>query len=127
LLPVLAGDGAWAMGVRTSKRELARAADGAALVEVRELGPEGGGALSYRVEGKGGADAVDFLLSSNFSPGGSSRPQRVSAGVCEQRVAALGAELARRKITGVTLRPARCRTESRDGMVVVAKIAGGPA
>jgi hypothetical protein len=119
LLLVLAGHGAWAMGVRTSKRELARAADGAALLEVRELGPEGGGALSYCVEGKASADVVTFLVSSNFSPGGSSRPQRVSAAVCEQRIAALGAELSRRKITGVTLRPARCKTEGRDGLVVV--------
>jgi hypothetical protein len=118
---VLAGHGAWAMGVRTSKRELAHAADGAALIEVRELGPEGGGALSYRVEGQGGdgAGAVTFLVSSNFSPGGSSRPQQVSTAVCEQRIAALGAELSRRKITGVTLRPARCKTEDRDGVVIV--------
>ena len=107
------------MGVRTSQRPLARAADGAALVEVREDGPEGGGALHYRVEGKGGA-AVDFLVSSNFSPGDGSRPQQVSAATCEQRIAALGAELARRKIPGVTLHPARCKTEGRDGLVVVA-------
>jgi len=120
LLLALSAGSAVAMGVRTSKRELVRGAAGAALVEVREDGPEGGGALHYRVEGKGGADAVDFLVSSNFSPGDGSRPQQVSAAVCEQRIAALGAELARRKIPGVTLHPGRCKTESRDGLVVVA-------
>ena len=119
LLLALSAGTALAMGVRTSKRQLARAADGAALVEVREDGPEGGGALRYRVEGKGGASAVDFLVSSNFSPGNGSRPQRVSAAACEQRIAALGAELARRKIPGVTLRPARCKTEGRDGLVII--------
>ena len=120
LLLALSAGSALAMGVRTSQRPLARAADGAALVEVREDGPEGGGALHYRVEGKGGAGAADFLVSSNFSPGDGSRPQQVSAAACEQRIAALGAELARRKIPGVTLHPSRCKAESRDGLVVVA-------
>jgi hypothetical protein len=115
----LAGGSATAMHVRTDRRLLARAADGAALYEVRERGPEGGGALSYRLEGKRSGDAAVFLVSSNFSPGDGSRPQRVSARDCEQRIAALGSELARRKIPGVTVRPERCRQASRDGLVAV--------
>jgi hypothetical protein len=40
------------MNIRSSQKQIARAADGTALVEVREDGPEGGGALTYRVQGK---------------------------------------------------------------------------
>ncbi len=108
---------ALAMGVRKDSTLLARSADGATLYEVREHGPEGGGALSYRVEGKGRAAATQFLVSSNFSPGDGSRPQRVSAQQCEERIAALGAELARRKIVGVSVHPEHCRTPGRSGLV----------
>ena len=40
-------------------------------------GPEGGGSLTYRIEGKRARKAVEFLVSSDFSPGGSTRPQLV--------------------------------------------------
>ena len=115
-----AGHAASAMGIRKDSTLLARSGDGAALYEVREHGPEGGGALSYRVEAKGRNAAVEFLVSSDFSPGDGSQPQRVSAAACEQRLAALGAELARRKIPGVTVHPQQCRARDRDGLVVVA-------
>jgi hypothetical protein len=115
------GPAASAMGVRKDSTLLARSDDGAALFEVREHGPEGGGALTYRVEGKRRSAAVEFLASSDFSPGNGSRPQRVSATECEQRVTALGAELARRNIAGVTVHPENCRAKHRDGLVVVAK------
>jgi len=107
----------FAMHVRADRTELARAADGAALYEVREAGPEGGGALTYRVEGKAPGDAVDFVVSSDFSPGDGSRPQRVSPATCRQRLAALGAELAKRKIAGATVHPDRCDARSRSGLV----------
>jgi hypothetical protein len=116
-LLLLAGDAAEAMGVRKDSTLLARSGDGAALYEVREHGPEGGGALTYRIEGKGRSAAVEFLVSSDFSPGDGSRPQRVSAQACEQRIAALSAELARRKIAGVTLHPEHCRARDRNGLV----------
>lgn len=116
-----AGHAASAMGVRKNSTLLARSGDGAALFEVREHGPEGGGALTYRVEGKQRSAAVEFLVSSDFSPGNGSRPQRVSATECEQRLTALGAELTRRKIASVTVHPENCRAKRRDGLVVVAK------
>lgn len=115
------GHAASAMGVRKDSTLLARSGDGAALFEVREHGPEGGGALSYRVEGKRRSAAIEFLVSSDFSPGDGSRPQRVSANECEQRVTALGAELTRRKIASVTVHPENCRAKDRGGLVVVAK------
>ena len=75
---------------------------------MRAIGPEGGGALTYRVQGKAARDRVDFVVSSDFSPGGDSQPQTVSPNTCRQRLTALGAELARRKIAGVTVHPEGC-------------------
>ena len=97
------------MGIRENRTKLARSADRATLYEVRADGPEGGGALTYRVQGKGARDRVDFVVSSDFSPGGASQPQTVSPDTCRQRLTALGAELARRKIAGVTIHPRRLR------------------
>jgi hypothetical protein len=121
LLPVLVAAGAhaaFAMSIRESKTQIARAPDGATLFEVRGHGPEGGGSLGYRVQGKAPADRVDFVLSSDFSPGGSSRPQTVSPAACEQRLGALAAALAKHKFTGVTVHPEACRAEPRSGLVV---------
>jgi len=110
-----------AMGVRQERRLLARSADGgSALYEVRGLGPEGGGSLTYRIEGKHSRKAVEFLVSSDFSPGGSSRPQLVPVATCEERLDALSAELTKRGIRGVAVSPARCRNPDRDGLVTVA-------
>ena len=121
LLAVLiasAANGAAAMGIRETKKEIARAPDGSVLHEVLGHGPEGGGSLGYRVQGKASADRLDFLLSSDFSPGNGSRPQTVSRAVCEQRLGALAAEIARRKFPGVTVHPEGCRDKDRSGLVV---------
>ena len=110
-----------AMGVRQERRLLARSTDGgSALYEVRGWGPEGGGSLTYRIEGKRSRKAVEFLVSSDFSPGGSTRPQLVPIATCEERLDALSAELAKRGIRGVAVSPARCRNPDRDGLVTVA-------
>ena len=116
--------GVLAMSIRENKTPLARSADGAVLYEIRSDGPEGGGSLTYRVQGKSPSDRADFLLSSDFSPGDGSRPQVVSPEICRQRLGALGAELTRRKIAGVTLHPEGCRAESRAGLVVARPDAG---
>jgi hypothetical protein len=122
VLLVVAGTGAvtaaGAMSVRQTKTPLARSADGATLFEVRGDGPEGGGSLSYRVQGRSRRDAVDFLVSSDFSPGDGSTPQAISVETCRGRIAALGAEITKRKIPGVTLHPERCNTDRRAGLVV---------
>jgi hypothetical protein len=120
-----AAGAAFAMGIRESKTELVRSTDGAALYEVRRDGPEGGGSLTYRVQGRSPRDRVDFLVSSDFSPGGPSQPQTVAPEICRQRIAALGAELAKRKIPRVTLHPEACASGDRAGVVSVAKPAAG--
>jgi hypothetical protein len=119
---LLAGQGApGAMSIRQERRLLARSTDGgSALYEVRGRGPEGGGSLTYRIEGKRARKAVEFLVSSDFSPGGSTRPQQVPIATCEERLDALSAELAKRGIRGVAVSPERCRNPERDGLVTVA-------
>jgi len=116
------------MGIRTERALLARGASGAALYEIRERGPEGGGALSYRIELRAAdpqtdrpREELDFKVSSDFSPGGSQHPQTISAAVCAERMAGLGAALAEHRIPGVTLHVDRCKQKDREGLVVVAK------
>jgi hypothetical protein len=106
---------AGAMGIRYQRASLARSTDGAcALYEVTGWGPEGGGSLSYRVEGKPRRTDVEFLVSSTFSPGGASQPQTVPPETCRQRLAELAAELTRRNIQGVTLHPQGCAGHDRE-------------
>jgi hypothetical protein len=112
---------ALAMSIETNRTKLARSPDGATLYEIRAHGPEGGGSLAYRVQGKAKKDTLDFLVSSDFSPGGTEQPQTVSADECRQRVTALGTEIAKRKIPGVTVHPDACASENRNGVVTVAQ------
>src|SRR5689334_19840468 len=104
--------------IRTAKTQSARLAGAATLYEVRGDGREGGGSLTYRVEGKAARDHVDFVGSSDFGHGGSEKPQIVSAEECRQRLAALGAELAKRKIAGVAVHPEACASADREGTVI---------
>ena len=115
---VCGAHGAFAMGIRESRTQLACAPGGSTLYEVRGDGPEGGGSLGYRVQGKAAADRVDFLVSSDFSPGDGSRPQTVSSEICAQRLDALAAELAKRKFAGVTVHAEACRADHRTGLIV---------
>jgi hypothetical protein len=120
LLIGCASPAALAMGIRESKRELARAPDGAVLYEVRGDGPEGGGSLTYRVQAKSARKGASLLVSSTLGPGDGSQPQAISPDVCRQRLDALGADLAKHKFRGVTLHPEACCSETRAGLVVVA-------
>jgi hypothetical protein len=116
-----------AMTVYVTRRPIARSSEGATLYEVRGSGPEGGGSLTYRVQGKAPGDAVEFVVSSDFSPGDGSQPQTVSREMCRERLAALAAELAKRRIPGVVVNPEECGSASRAGVVVNAQIGEGGA
>lgn len=107
-----------AMNLHVTRTPIARSPDGARLYEVRASGPEGGGSITYRVEGKAPGDAVDFVVSSTLSPGDGSQPQTVAPEICRQRLLALGAELAKRRIPGVVVHPEACQSASRAGLVV---------
>ena len=113
---------AFAMSIRESKRPLARSPDGAyVLYEIAADGPEGGGSLTYRLAGRRKADRIDFLVSADFSPGGTSQPQLVTAEACARQVDALAAALAKHGFRGVATHPERCALPSRDGLVTVAR------
>lgn len=113
---------AFAMSVRENRRLLAKSPDGArVLYEIAADGPEGGGSLTYRLEGRRKADRVDYLVSSDFSPGGASQPQLVTAEACARQVDALAAALAKQGFRGVATHPERCTLPSRQGLVTVAR------
>lgn len=83
-----------AMCSRTSFAVLAwNPAGTAVLLEKRQDGPEGGGALSYVVFGFAGNQGRSFSVSSDFSPGDGSTPETVTAAVCRQNVGAANALL----------------------------------
>jgi hypothetical protein len=114
-----------ALSVETSSTIIARSADGESkLVEVRARGPEGGGSLTYRIAGKAKADKLELLVSSDFGNGGGGRPQRVSSGVCAERLARLASELEKRGFRGVATHADRCSAKPRTNLVTVAKTAG---
>jgi hypothetical protein len=109
---------AFAMNVRESRKQLARAPDGSTLHEVRSAGPEGGGSLAYRLQGKAPGDRIDCVVSSDFNPGDGSRPQVVTPQLCAQRLDQLARELAKRKFSGVAVHAEACKAKDRSGAVV---------
>ena len=112
-----------AMGIRNARSVLAHGRDGSTLVEIRSSGPEGGGSLAYRFEGgrqsRGRAQSIEYVLSSDFSPGDGSRPQTVSPAECQQRVEAIRVQLDERGYVGASVDPARCLEKHRSGLVTV--------
>ena len=113
---------ALAMSIRYGASVVAWSADGrSALVQLDASGPEGGGSLSYSVMCKGGSVAV--MLQSDFSPDGSSRPEKITEPVCRAELAKLERELKARGFDSVTVALDDCKR--RTGMVNVG--AGGRA
>lgn len=112
------GQPALGMGIHSEQRVIARSADGqTALHEERQHGPEGGGALTYRLTGPAGT--TSFRVSSDFSPGGSSRPQRIAAAECDRRLAELARRLRDTGFSGVAVHPERCHSKPRTSLVTV--------
>jgi hypothetical protein len=105
-----------AMSVHRDETQLASSADGKSqLVQVDASGPEGGGALSYRIIG----DApLEVFVSNDMSPGDGSRPQHISAKECRQNLAQLDAEAKKRHIAGVVVHPEVCERKDRSGGVI---------
>ena len=113
-----------AMHITNSVSLLTWSADGlSALVAYDAQGPEGGGSVGYGVVTCAGVQAR-VTLSSNFSPGGSSRPQRVTEQACRDGLAKLGAALETSGFKGVTLTPDDCKT--RSGMVNAKEAGSAP-
>jgi hypothetical protein len=110
-----------AMGIRSERTVLARGQDGSRLVEVRSFGPEGGGALAYRFEGgkRRPRDPVEYVLSSDFSPGDGSQPQTISPTECQRRLEGILEQLVERRYAGAAVHQERCLGQRRDGLVTI--------
>jgi hypothetical protein len=110
----LAAATAVAMHITTVSRVMAWSRDGvSALISDDAHGPEGGGSEGVRVVC--GGPSVNAKLSSDFSPGGSSRPQRISEDECRASVQEVANAVARRGFDGVTASPEGCK--KRQSMV----------
>jgi hypothetical protein len=104
-----------AMSVRESSTSLGHSRDGKwELFEDDARGPEGGGSIAYRLAG---SEPRTFEVSSDFSPGNGSRPQRVSEKDCRAHLTDLAALLTRYGFDGVRVHPEVCGTNSRGGAV----------
>jgi hypothetical protein len=113
---LVAGASAWGMSVHETSTSLAHSADGQSeLFEDDASGPEGGGSTTYRVTGPGAPQR--FVISSDFSPGDSSRPQTVTEKVCRDRLADLRSLLDKRGFKGVAIHPEVCAQKPRLGAV----------
>lgn len=103
------------MSIKENSTSLGKSADGKSeLFEDVSRGPEGGGAVTFRVTG---GDEHKFLISSDFSPGDGSTPQTVAEKVCRERLGPLAALLKTRGFQGVALHPEVCGKKARSGAV----------
>lgn len=120
LLPALAVMATVALAMHITYRAdvLAWSSDGlSALVEFSADGPEGGGSSGYGVMTCAGVQGR-VTVSSDFSPGGPSTPQTISAQACREAVKKLGEALKVSGFKNVTVDPSSCARE-RGGLVRV--------
>ena len=109
------------MHITSTVTLVAFSTDGAsALVQRSEHGPEGGGSLGFAVVSAEAPYATSFGLSSDFSPGGSSRPQRVDAKACGERAKALKQLLADKHFEKIEVNLNACSEPHRFGIVTAA-------
>ena len=107
-----------AMRIRTDVTLVALADGGESfLVLVSESGPEGGGSSTYKIYDARRGTSASFAVSSDFSPGDGSTPERIPAASCKAAAARLKALLAKKKISGVAVQPDRCARKGRIGLV----------
>lgn len=116
LLVVALGGSLHAMGIRTETRVLGWSKDGQTVVlDEGASGPEGGGSNSLVVVTTGVPHVTRFMLSSDFSPGNGSRPERVSVAACTSAARQLATRL--KGVPGLRVQPARCKGDR--GLIVV--------
>src|SRR5690242_6914333 len=107
LLVLLAGSSA-AMHIRTEVSVLAWSRDGqSVLLDEIADGPEGGGAHSLALVTTAAPHIVRFALSSDFSPGDGSRPQRITVAACTQAARKLAGRA--KAFPGLRIQPERCK------------------
>ena len=95
----------------------------AALFLVSTIGPEGGGSIEFLlVTAK---QQNRFVVSSNFSPGGSSRPQIIEEPKCRIAVSRLQAALHQAGIVDFTSHPDQCHGRARERAIYVFEKSAG--
>jgi hypothetical protein len=114
----LGADPAGAMSIRSSEFLLAWSQDGRAfLINRSEDGPEGGGAESYRIVCPAEKLDEEFRVTSTFSPGDGSRPERVSVPACQQALGELNRLLQAHRFQDVACTLTVTAQTSRRGLV----------
>lgn len=118
---VLSSADAFAMGITTRESLHAWSKDGgAALLLVQAQGPEGGGSMAWRLLTHDGEDST-YTVSSDFSPGGTSRPEVVSAGECKKKITSLDKALKKAGFINFRTRAKDCDTKTRDLTLQITK------
>lgn len=114
LLICLVARSADAMHVRHELTPIAFSDDGAhVLVQVYARGPEGGGSEAFEILSALPPNRAHFEVSSNFSPGDGSRPQKISTAACTQALRDLDRALKARGFREVAVQLDGCK--SRGG------------
>jgi hypothetical protein len=115
---------AHALSTRVFHTPLVAGRNGQAVVFlVSTIGPEGGGSIEFLLATAN--QQTRFMVSSNFSPGGSSRSQTIPESKCRIAVGRLGASMRRAGIVDFASHPDRCRSRAREHVIYVSeKFAG---
>jgi hypothetical protein len=97
----------------------------AALFLVSTIGPEGGGSIEFLLVTP--KQQSRFMVSSNFSPGGSSRPQTIGESKCRIAVSRLRGALRQAGIVDFVAHPDKCRGHAREQVIYVFEKSAGIA
>ena len=123
----LFGGQALAMHIRRSVALVGFSKDGAsALLDESESGPEGGGSLRYVVVSAVGPQEEPFLVTSNFSHGGSARPESVPEGICKAEAKRFAGLLTDKGFEGAKVNAEAC-AKQRGSVVAVERLEPGVA
>jgi hypothetical protein len=95
----------------------------AVLFLVSTIGPEGGGSIEFLLATP--TQQTRFMVSSNFSAGGSARPQTIGEAKCRLAVWRLQGALRQAGIVDFASHPDRCHSHAREQAIYVSeKFAG---
>ena len=120
LLCLVLGSPAHAMSMRLVHTPLAASRNGqAALFLISTLGPEGGGSIEFLLVTP--KQQAHFIVSSNFSPGGASRPQTIEESKCRTAVSRLQGALRQAGIVDFAAHPDKCHGHAREQVIHVSE------
>jgi hypothetical protein len=115
---------AQALSMRVFHTPLVASRNGqAALFLISTLGPEGGGSIEFLLVTP--KQHSRFMVSSNFSPGGPSRPQTIGESKCRIAVSRLHGALRQAGIVDFAAHPDRCHSHAREHAIYVFEKSAG--